>query len=155
MILGIQKAIDQSYRTKTKPIENIGIEIKLSPTIFLLLIQVSFKPRLRPTKKRNATKKIIKEITQPLESILLRLQKKTRIRTRLKIWTRLSVIPISRKVTMPTSIIRSQKTSGGLGKLYVNNSKEKERRIETETLYLVFHNLQGLDKDLTRFRKQS
>lgn len=56
-ILGTQKATGrQPRKTKTRPIESIGIEIKLSPTISLLLIQFSF--RLRSLRRKNVMKAI-------------------------------------------------------------------------------------------------
>lgn len=55
-----------------KPIDSIGIEIKLSLLIiFFLLIQISFKPKF--LKKSNVNIKTVKKITQLLESILPRL----------------------------------------------------------------------------------
>ena len=47
---------------KTKRIKNIEIKTKLSPIILLLLIQVNLKSRLRPSKKINVTKKLVKVI---------------------------------------------------------------------------------------------
>lgn len=68
-------------KRKMRPIESIGIKIKLSPIISLLLIQVSFRPKF--PKKINATKKIVEEAIQPLESMSLKLQIRTRIKLRI------------------------------------------------------------------------
>ncbi len=47
---------------------------------------------------------------------------------------------------MPTSVLRTQKTSGSFGKLYVNDKKEKREKIGTSTLYLISRNLQRSDR---------
>ncbi len=49
------------------------MKIRLSPIIFLLLIQVNLKPRPKVSKKTSAIKKTIEEAIQLLESISLRL----------------------------------------------------------------------------------
>lgn len=54
---------------------------------------------------------------------------------------------------MLISALKSLKTSGGLGNLYVDDWKENGRRIETNTLHLVFCNFQSSDRGLTRFKK--
>ena len=56
---------------------------------------------------------------------------------------------------MPTSVLKSQKTSNSLGKLYINNWKENRRKIRTNTLYLTYYNFQKLDHCSIRLRKQS
>ncbi len=56
---------------------------------------------------------------------------------------------------MPTSILKSQNTSDNLDNLYIDDWKKNRRKIEIDTLYLIFHNLQRLDWGPTRFRKQS
>lgn len=56
---------------------------------------------------------------------------------------------------MLTSVPKSHKTSGNLDKLYIDNWQEIRGRIGMGTLYLVFYDLQGLDKGPTEFRKQS
>ena len=54
---------------------------------------------------------------------------------------------------MQISVLTSQKTSGGLGNLYVGDWKE--RKIRASTLYLVSHYFQGLDRGPVGFKKRS
>ncbi len=55
---------------------------------------------------------------------------------------------------MPPSAQTSQKTSGGLGDLHVDDWQENgETRIGT--LHLVFRHFQGLNQDLAGLRKRS
>lgn len=58
---------------------------------------------------------------------------------------------------MLTSATKSQKTSGGLGYLRLNNSKNGEIRIGVglDTLYLVPRDFQRQDRGSTRFKKWS
>ena len=65
--------------------------------------------------------KTIKKIIQPLGLILLRSQKKTRIKIKSKTGFISSAILVKRKIIMPVSVMKSQKTSGGLGNLYIDN----------------------------------
>lgn len=61
----------KGYRlTKKNLAGTIKIEIRLSPTISLLLIQVSLRLKLRPKlpKKTNVTKETIKEVIYPVGS---------------------------------------------------------------------------------------
>ncbi len=67
--------------------------------------------------------------------MLLRLPKKITIRP--KTWATLGTIPISKKITMPISILNNQKTCDGLGNLLINDWKEKRRRIGMSILHLV------------------
>ncbi len=61
-MLGTQRATNLSR--KTNLVRTIGMKIKLSPTIPLLLIQVKFRPKLslKPLRKTNVIKKTI-EVT--------------------------------------------------------------------------------------------
>ncbi len=54
---------------------------------------------------------------------------------------------------MPTNALKSQKTSSNLGDLYIDIGEK--RRIETNTLYLIFCDLQESNCGFTRLRKQS
>ncbi len=128
------------------------METKLSLTIFLLLIQVSLK--LRPPRKKNVMK-VIEEVIQPLGSMLLRLPRRTKTKIMPRTWAISSAISVSRRVTMPTSALKSQKISGGLGNLNINDSQENGGRIETCILYLIFCHLQGSDWGPTRLGKRS
>lgn len=128
------------------------MEIRLSSTISLLLIQVSLRPKLRPPKKTNAITKIIEEVTQSLGSTPPRLQKKIRIRTRT--WAISNVIPINKNATMLTSILKSQKTSDSFGNFYVNNKKEN-KEVGTSTLYFVSRDFQRSNKSTSKFKKRS
>lgn len=56
---------------------------------------------------------------------------------------------------MPTSVLKSQKSSSDLNYPYVNDQKEKRRRIGTSILHLISHNFQKPNKDSTEFEKQS
>ncbi len=56
---------------------------------------------------------------------------------------------------MPTSALKSEKTSGGLSKRQVNNWQENGGKIGTDILHLVFHHFQGSDWGLTKLRKQN
>ncbi len=67
--------------------------------------------------------------------------------------TILSIIPVNKNITMLTSILKSQKTSYGLGNFYVNNWKEKGRKIRMAILHLIFHNFQRLNKNFIRLKK--
>lgn len=67
----------------------------------------------------------------------------------LRTWAILNIIPANRKTTMPTSVLKIQKTSGGFGNLYINDWKEKRKRIRMSILYLLFYDLYGLDRDPT------
>lgn len=86
--LGIRKInskCPKSYRPtkkiRTKSIENIGIKTRLSlPTTLLALIEVNLRPK--PPKKINVTKETIAKVTQLIELILLKWQRKIRIRLR-------------------------------------------------------------------------
>ncbi len=128
---GAQKATDQPKKTRTKPIESIGIETKLSlPTIFLLLIQVSLGSR--PPKKTNATKETIEKITALLEPLLPRLQKNIMIRP--NFWAISNTISANRKVIInkcpekPKNLWRSRRPS--------HQWLQKTRgRIKISTLY--------------------
>lgn len=68
----------------TYPVRTIEITRLNLAVILLLLIQVRFRfrPRPKPPKKTNTLKKAIKEVSQPLESILSKWQKRTRIKSR-------------------------------------------------------------------------
>ena len=58
----------------------------------------------------------------------------------------MSTIPINKKVTIQTSIQKSEKTSDDLGNLHVDNGQENgERKIGIGTLYLEFRHFQGLN----------
>lgn len=50
---------------------------------------------------------------------------------------------------MLTSVLKSQKTSGGLNDLHVNDWKEKKRRVGISTLYSTSRNFQGLNQGPT------
>lgn len=78
-----QKASDPPRRANL--VGTIEIARLRPATILLLLIQVHIKLRLRlkPLKKRKTTKEIIKEVIQPLKSIISKWQKKTRIKPRI------------------------------------------------------------------------
>ncbi len=67
-------------KTTTRPIESIGIKTKSSLIISLLLIQVSLKPKL-PI-KTSVIKKTVEEIILLLGLTLIRLQKRTKTKTR-------------------------------------------------------------------------
>ena len=128
MTLDTQRAIDQlSKKTKMKSIRIIKMKIRLNPTTCLLLIQVSLrlKSRLRPSKKINITNKTVKEIIQLLKSIPIRLQKKTRIKTKLRIWATSNVTSKSRKITALINVPKSQKTYNSLDNLHINNWKKR------------------------------
>ena len=56
-----------------------------------------------------------------------------------------NAILANKKVTMQISVTKSQKTSGGLGNLYVNDLQENGKRIKTNTLFWVSRYLQRLD----------
>ena len=118
----IQKTIDLLKRTN--PIKTNKIKIKLSLIIiFFLLMQVSLKlrPRSRLLRKINASKKVIEEVAHLLRSMLLRLQRKIKIKIILRIQAILSAILMSKKITTSTSVLNSQKTSSSLDNLHVNN----------------------------------
>ncbi len=66
-----------------------------------------------------------------------------------------SVIPASKKVTIWTSILKSQKTSDDFGNLHVNDGEDGGKRIEIDTLHLVSRHLQGSDLGSAELRKQS
>ena len=57
-----------------------------------------------------------------------------------------NIISANKKVTIPTSFLKSQNTSGSLGDFHINDCQKNRRRIRTSTLYLVFHNFQKPDK---------
>ena len=63
----------------------------------------------------------------------------------------LSAILASKKVTMQTSVLTNQKTSSGLGDLYVDD--RDEGGIRAGTLYLVSHYFQEPDRGPIRLRK--
>lgn len=48
---------------------------------------------------------------------------------------------------MPISILKSQKTSSSLSNFYINYCKEEGIRVGT--LYLIFYNLEKVDKSLS------
>ena len=50
------------------------------------------------------------------------------------------------------SVLKNQKTSGGLNNLYINDYK-KNKEIRTDILYLVSCNLQGSNQDYTELKK--
>ncbi len=127
----------------------MGTKIRLSLIIFLLLI-VSLKLRLP---KQTSVMEVVKEAIQPLGSMLLKWQKKKKIKSRTLAIS--SATLASRKAIMPTSFSKSQKTSGGLGDLYVDDWKENKRRIGIGTLYLILHHLQRLNWGSIRFKKQN
>ncbi len=56
---------------------------------------------------------------------------------------------------MPTSILKSQKTSNVLGNLHVNDWKENGGRIGMVTLHLISRHLQRSDRGPIRFKKRS
>lgn len=49
---------------------------------------------------------------------------------------------------MPTSVLKSKKTSGSLSNHYIDNRQENR-------LYLVFYDFQKIDKGPTRLKKQN
>lgn len=66
----------------------------------------------------------------------------------------MSITIASKKITMPTSVLRSQKFCDSLGNLQVNN-REKRGKIEMDILYLVFLDIQRSNKGLTRLKKHN
>ncbi len=56
---------------------------------------------------------------------------------------------------MQTSAQKSQKTSGGLGNLYVDDWQENGGRMGMDTLHLVFRHLQRLDWGPIGLKKRS
>ena len=48
-----------------------------------------------------------------------------------------NAIPTNKKVTMQTSALKNQKTSGGFGNFHTND-REERGRIRRKTLHLVF-----------------
>lgn len=96
----------QPRKRRTKLYGSIKMEIWLNPIIFLLLIQVSLRFR---SPRKISLMEIVEEAIQPMGSTLSKWQKRTKTRTRSKTSAILSAIPISRKATMPTNILKSQK----------------------------------------------
>ena len=107
-----------------------GITKRISLPRILLLIHRQVGPNLlRPSPRRNKTVVLAEEdpddrakarILLSLASTLLLLDR-TKIRTK-KTYPTLSATPASRKVIMPTSVLRrSQKTSVGLDDLHVGD----------------------------------
>ena len=76
------------------------------------------------------------------------------IKTKSKTWVISNIIP-TKKATMLTNSLKSQKTSSDLSNFYINDWKEKREKIGISSLYLVSFDLQRLNKGLIRFKKQS
>lgn len=112
----------------------------------LSLIQASLEPKPLKKIRINTTKRTINETIQRLESIPPRLLKRTRIK--LITWAISSIVLISKKVTMPTTVLKSQKTSSCFSNLHVNDWKEKRRKIGIGTVYLISCDFQRPDKGL-------
>lgn len=83
---------DYWNRNKNKPIQN--------PT------SANNTNQLQASKKPNVTKRIIEKAILWLKSMLPKWSKMTKIKPR--IWAILSIIPISKKITTPINIQRSQ-----------------------------------------------
>lgn len=66
----------------------------------------------------------------------------------------MSITIASKKITIPTSVLKSQKFCGSLDNLHVNN-REKRRKIEMDTLQSVFRDIQRSNKGPTRLKKKS
>lgn len=56
---------------------------------------------------------------------------------------------------MLKSVLKSQKISGSLDNLYINNKKENIRKIGINTLYLISCDLQRLYKGFIRPKKHN
>lgn len=138
LIPSTQRAIGcQPRKTKTKLLGSIEIVTRLSFTISLLLIQVNV--RSKSPRKTNVIKETVEEAIQPLGLTTPKWQRRIRIKP--KTWATSSVTPTSRKATMLTSVSKSEKASGSLGKLYVNDWKENRRKIWIDILHLISHNV--------------
>lgn len=125
---------------------------RLSTTTPCLLTRVSLRPRfLRKTNVMTVVERAI----QPLGSMLLRLPRKIRIKIRLRTSAISNIILANKKVTMPISVLKSQKTSNGLGDFYVDDCQENGGKIRIDTLYLVSHNLQKSNQYPAILRKRS
>lgn len=81
---------------------------------------------MRPPRKISMTKKTNVEAIQPLGSILLKLSRKKKTRTR-RIYATSSATSPNKKITMPISISKIQKTSAVLAIFTLITEKKKEK----------------------------
>lgn len=73
----------------------------------------------------------------------MRLQRNTKIWP--KTWAISNTISKNKKATMPTNIVRKEKTSSILGNFYINDWKNREKRIAIGTLYSISCHVQRLN----------
>lgn len=101
---------------KTMPIKSIRIRIKIKLNLTISLLPTLISLKLRSSKNVIKT---VKEAIQSLGSMPLRLSKRAKIRP--KTSTMSNTTPINKKVTMPTSALKSQTISGNFDNLHIND----------------------------------
>lgn len=105
------------------------------------------KIKINAVKAKKAIEEILQLVSMQPKSI-----KKIKIRPKTSVIA--NTIPVSKKVTMLISILRSQKTSIGFSNFHVNDWESKNWT-EIGNWYPVFNNLLRYCENLTRLKKQS